>query len=1449
MDNEMNRINQGSIPTFDGSAGKYSMWWTKFTAFAAINGLSEVIRSDPSPYLPESCFADIDSSDDDGKRRFQTKKLNDLAMSCFTMAFMKEGIMRLVSKAKTKEWPDGLAYLVVRELNKKYKPRDILSRVEMRQRLNQVQMKKGSDPAVLFETLAAIEDQYDGVGMIDESDLIAIVLDVATDDYQAVLTAEQSSKGEDLTLNDLEMVMNQHYRQLNRRKNMKKINDDGEMLLIGANVTCYNCGKNGHMANKCPAQEKTNGSKDDKRTSKKCLNCNMKGHLAKDCWFKESNKEKRPPNFKIKESKRNGEEAAVTIDNNNNNNINLQEYLLGTTDNEDMMNDPDIWIADTAATVHMTSHRQGLVNLRKVNDGDNITMGNGTQEKIEEIADVIGSVKIGTSNISVRIHDVTIIKNGRFNLFSLSQMLSKGWEMTGSDDNITIKKGHQKISFNEKIYTKKGVLFGIRIIRGGEFCGGTHDVNPVTMTVQQAHNKLGHISFEKTKKIAKQMGWILTNNVTICYACAEAKARQKNIKHTNQMSLIDEKEKNAGRVHIDISSVQNNESAEVESTYKPYWRIMVDERTQMKFSDFFVTKRGMIEPTCKLIYTLKEAGKNINIIRCDDGGENKALEQRINSSDWKLNVKFEYTGRDTPQRNSLAEVAFHTLASRGRAIMNAANIPKALKFLLWREAFQTVTLLDNLTVITINGKENTRYGHWENENPKYLKYLRTWGEAGVVKLRDRNYTKLDDRGYTCMFVGYSQSHSSDTYRMWDPRSKRVHITRDIRWLKKMYFQELSIVQHNFSIDDITDPKSNIRIDDDSQHTNGNSDESLSENDNLDNESQGNNYEDYDEHGNNENDNNDCGEENLRTTRSGRIVRPPSRFKEFTTIGTDGYYENALAGVIEDEIISTEEYHVMNYNRAMSSKDRQKWIHAVKEEHDRMVNANVWTAVDRHEINDSDKILTTTWAMKKKPNGTFRARINARGFEQIDGLHYNSSNTAAPVTNDTTIRIIFTLAVLADWKGYLIDVKGAFLNGRLDDEKLYLKIPQGFEEYYSSTKVLRLNRAIYGLKQAAQAFWKELLTALNKMGFKRSYGDPCCYVKTNRDRLVVCLSWVDDCIFFGTNEDVIAEKNKMMSYFSCDDIGFVKEYVGCQISMNSNDKTVKFTQPILIQSLIDEFGAGDKQVSTPATAGQTLQAGAPEDEINVKEKRKYQAGVGKLLYLARWSRPEIGNAVRELSKFASRPMIGHVDAMHRVMNYCVVDKELGWTLKPEGKWSGSISGPEDDNIVEISGVSDSDYSKDMETRRSVTGYSVFLNGAPIAAKSKMQEAVTLSVTEAELVAATHCFQEMLYVKKVVESIGIKVKMPMTLKVDNKGAKDFINSWSVGGRTRHIDVRYLFLREAKEKNLVKIEWISSKINPSDLFTKNLNNELFKRHSTEFVRNDDVVKCKFREGVRIN
>jgi hypothetical protein len=126
---------------------------------------------------------------------------------------------------------------------------------------------------------------------------------------------------------------------------------------------------------------------------------------------------------------------------------------------------------------------------------------------------------------------------------------------------------------------------------------------------------------------------------------------------------------------------------------------------------------------------------------------------------------------------------------------------------------------------------------------------------------------------------------------------------------------------------------------------------------------------------------------------------------------------------------------------------------------------------------------------------------------------------------------------------------------------------------------------------------------------------------------------------------------------------------------------------------------------------------------------------------------------------------------------------------------------------------------MQTRKSVSGYTTFLNGALVTAKSKMQECVTLSVTEAELVAVTNCIQDMLYIRNVLESMGLKVKVPMKVDLDNKGAKDIINNWSVGGRTRHMGVRFNFLRELKESGVIEIHWISTHDNCSDILTKNL------------------------------
>ena len=296
------------------------------------------------------------------------------------------------------------------------------------------------------------------------------------------------------------------------------------------------------------------------------------------------------------------------------------------------------------------------------------------------------------------------------------------------------------------------------IERGNEISGMTTDKN-TKMTIKQAHEKLGHSGEDTTRKTAKQLGWTLSpGTLEPCDACAAAKAKQKNVPKNRDEEKTTKEE---GRIYLDIATVKRKEGQP--KTVKPNWRIMVEERTQLKFSDFYPTKNGMIEPTCEQFQKWKQSGKQVKYVRLDNAGENKKLQKRCESSDWKLGIKFEYTARATPQQNSLSEVSFATVANRGRALMARANIPMAIRYRIYSEAFKTATLLDGLVTIDLDGVTATRYEHWCGKNPEFAKNLRTWGEAGTVTVKTKMTPKVKDRGIQCMFVGYALDHPGDTY--------------------------------------------------------------------------------------------------------------------------------------------------------------------------------------------------------------------------------------------------------------------------------------------------------------------------------------------------------------------------------------------------------------------------------------------------------------------------------------------------------------------------------------------------------------------------------------------------------------------------------------------------------------------------------------------------------------
>jgi hypothetical protein len=175
---------------------------------------------------------------------------------------------------------------------------------------------------------------------------------------------------------------------------------------------------------------------------------------------------------------------------------------------------------------------------------------------------------------------------------------------------------------------------------------------------------------------------------------------------------------------------------------------------------------------------------------------------------------------------------------------------------------------------------------------------------------------------------------------------------------------------------------------------------------------------------------------------------------------------------------------------MKGPDKEKWENNFFEEHGRMVKCQVWRAVPKKDAPKNSKVMSSTWAMKKKSKITYRARLNTRGYEQVDGIHYDSRNISSPVKNDANILIIMVLMIIFKWSAQLVDVKGALLCGNFKDgEETSMEVPEGFEEFYGACVLLLLLQNIYGLKQAAMVFWRELVKALTDMNFERSAADP------------------------------------------------------------------------------------------------------------------------------------------------------------------------------------------------------------------------------------------------------------------------------------------------------------------------------------------------------------------------
>jgi hypothetical protein len=170
----------------------------------------------------------------------------------------------------------------------------------------------------------------------------------------------------------------------------------------------------------------------------------------------------------------------------------------------------------------------------------------------------------------------------------------------------------------------------------------------------------------------------------------------------------------------------------------------------------------MVQPTCEQLHHWKQANKPVTYMTMDSAGENKKLEDTMNSKDWKLNIEPKYMAHNTPQQNHLAESSLASVANKSHAMMIAAHVPEEQVYRVAKEAICCATHINGLVVRTIDGKTDTRYVHFGDMNPKFAAHLKIWGEAGTVTIKGTIHSKLKTRGDMCMVVGYAPKHTGDT---------------------------------------------------------------------------------------------------------------------------------------------------------------------------------------------------------------------------------------------------------------------------------------------------------------------------------------------------------------------------------------------------------------------------------------------------------------------------------------------------------------------------------------------------------------------------------------------------------------------------------------------------------------------------------------------------------------
>ena len=995
-----------------------------------------------------------------------------------------------------------------------------------------------------------------------------------------------------------------------------------------------------------------------------------------------------------------------------------------------------------------------------------------------------------------------------------------------------------------RIYDAKDKIIGLISARNGLY-RVDHEVvvnaamigeDPEILSIEEIHRRLGHIAPETARKMVSNKAITgieidSTTSIQQCESCEYAKATRKPIKKIRETPRA---AKFGDEIHSDVwgpSPVQT-------PGRKEYYVSFTDDHTRWTHLQLLGTKDGVFQAykDFEAWAKLHLGTRAFKVLRSDRKGEylGKEFDQYLKSQGTIRRL----TVHDTPEYNGVSERLNRTLLERTRALLHSSKLPKNL----WGEAITHAVWLKNRTVTRSLPEGKTPYEMLYKEKPN-MKDLHEWGTR--IWVHTTNGSKLDWRSKEGKWIGFDEI--SNGHRIYWPDKRSVTVERSIKFVNGEV-----IIPPNQIAEPIQGENDQVNKEENLQRNLENKSES-SDNESEDRERTLNdpefpNLEDptaktvtSTSQNRKHSLPNPESSQSLASTRSQRIRIPTRYVKDIQRgIGTiDGSEKSNLPkGMqisepiaqiekeVEDEnqiehamatvVSEMEAIDPLSLEEARRRPDWSKWDTAIQEELKALKKAGTWGIVERPK---NRNIVKNKWVFRIKKDATgkverYKARLVAKGFTQVHGVDYY--DTWAPVAKLGSIRLLLAIAAQNSWPIDMFDFHSAFLNGQLDmNEEVFMEQPYRYEENNSKLYVCKLYKSLYGLKQAGRKWYDALCRALGDIGFKWSEADLAVFYAHKENSIAILACHVDDCTITGNSQQLIQSyKDKLKFKYSLTDLGPANWLLGIKITRDLEARTISLSQSSYIDSILTRFNFTDlKPLSTPMDPSiQFSKDQSPQtvEEIADMNKIPYREAIGSLNYCAVATRPDIAFSVSLLAQFMENPGRTHWEAVKRVFRYLLGTKN--WRLTYGNTDNG------------LEGYTDADGSS-QKHRHAISGYVFLMNGGAISWSSKKQNLITLSTAESEYVAATYAAKEALWLRRIIGEIFHPLEEPITLFSDSQSAIALTKDGSYHARTKHIDIRYHFIRFEVQRKSINLIYCPTDDMTADILTKALPNSKAK------------------------